>query len=196
MSLKEEIPPLMMLRAPSFFQKVSFKVEMSKAQEAIAAVEQQWQATFPDYYFSYEFLDDDLATMYEQERKTSKLLSIFAGIAIFIGCLGLYGLISFMAVQKEKEVGIRKVLGGSVQHIVYLFTKDFVLLLGIAFLIAAPLAYYFMQQWLADFTYSIDISWWMFVIAALAGLLIALLTVSFKSVKAALANPAESLRSE
>ncbi|MEK6476504.1 ABC transporter permease [Catalinimonas sp. 4WD22] len=196
MSLKEEIPPLMMLRAPSFFQKASFKVEMSKAQEAIAAVEQQWQATFPDYYFSYEFLDDDLATMYEQERKTSKLLSIFAGIAIFIGCLGLYGLISFMAVQKEKEVGIRKVLGGSIQHIVYLFTKDFVLLLGIAFLIAAPLAYYFMQQWLADFTYSIDISWWMFVIAALAGLLIALLTVSFKSVKAALANPAESLRSE
>lgn len=196
MSLKEEIPPLMMLRVPSFFQKVSFKIEMSKAQEAIAAVEQQWRATFPDYYFSYEFLDDDLATMYEQERKTSKLLSVFAGITIFIGCLGLYGLISFMAVQKEKEVGIRKVLGGSVQHIVYLFTKDFVLLLVIAFLIAAPLAYYFMQQWLADFTYSIDISWWMFVIAALAGLVIALLTVSFKSIKAALANPAEALRSE
>ncbi|MDF9799961.1 putative ABC transport system permease protein [Catalinimonas alkaloidigena] len=196
MSLKEEIPPLMMIRAPGFFQKASFKVEMSRSQEAIAAVEQQWRSAFPDYYFSYEFLDNDLATMYEQERKTSKLLSIFAGIAIFIGCLGLYGLISFMAIQKEKEVGIRKVLGGSIQHIVYLFTKDFVLLLGVAFLMAAPVAYYFMQQWLADFTYSISISWWMFVIAALVGLVIALLTVSFKSVKAALANPAEALRSE
>jgi len=141
-------------------------------------------------------LDDDLATMYESERKTSQLLLVFSLVAIFIGCLGLYGLISFMAVQKEKEVGIRKVLGGTVTHIIYIFTKDFVVLLGIAFLLAAPLGYYFMQQWLNDFTYSISMQWWMFVIAAMAGLLIAGATVSLRSLRAATANPVKALRSE
>ncbi len=196
LSLKEEIPPLMLLHSPRNFQNASVKINMAQAREAIEAVEAQWMQHFPEYYFSYKFLDDDLATMYEQERKTSRLLLIFSLIAIFIGCLGLYGLISFMAVQKEKEVGIRKVLGGTVRHIIFIFTKDFVVLLGVAFALAAPLGYYFMQQWLNDFTYSIDVQWWMFVIAALAGLLIALLTVSVRSYRAATANPVKSLRSE
>lgn len=196
LSLKEDIPPLMLLHSPRNFQNASVKVNMAQAREAIEAVEAQWMQHFPEYYFSYKFLDEDLATMYEQERKTSRLLLIFSLIAIFIGCLGLYGLISFMAVQKEKEVGIRKVLGGTVRHIIFIFTKDFVVLLGVAFALAAPLGYYFMQQWLNDFTYSIDVQWWMFVIAALAGLLIALLTVSMRSYRAATANPVKSLRSE
>ena len=196
LSLKERIPPLMLVHSPRNFQSASFKINMSQAQEAIAAIENQWMQHFPEYYFSYKFLDDDLATMYEQERKTSRLLLIFSLVAIFIGCLGLYGLISFMAVQKEKEVGIRKVLGGTVTHIIYIFTKDFVLLLGVAFLLAAPLGYYFMQQWLNDFTYSISMEWWMFVIAALAGLLIAGATVSFRSFRAATANPVKALRGE
>ncbi len=196
LSLKEDIPPLMLVHSPRNFQNASVKINMAQAGEAIAAIENQWMQHFPEYYFSYKFLDDDLATMYEQERKTSRLLLIFSLVAIFIGCLGLYGLISFMAVQKEKEVGIRKVLGGTVTHIIYIFTKDFVILLGVAFLLAAPLGYYYMQQWLNDFTYSISMEWWMFVIAALAGLLIAGATVSFRSFRAATANPVKALRSE
>ena len=196
LSLKERIPPLMLLHSPGNFQNASVKISMAQAQDAIAAVEEQWMQHFPEYYFSYKFLDDDMATMYEQERKTSRLLLIFSLVAIFIGCLGLYGLINFMAVQKEKEVGIRKVLGGSVTHIVYIFTRDFVILLGTAFLLAAPLGYYFMQQWLNDFTYSISMEWWMFVVAALVGLLIAGATVSFRSLQAATANPVKALRSE
>ena len=105
-------------------------------------------------------------------------------------------MISFITAQKTKEVGIRKVLGASVSHIVYLFTKDFLILVAIAILIAAPVGYYFMQQWLADFTYKIDLSWWMFAVAALVGIVIALLTVSFQSIRAALANPVDSLRNE
>jgi putative ABC transport system permease protein len=198
LSLQQEIPPLIMIRArfPPMFQTASFKITMDQASEAIAYIEQQWKEAFPEYYFSYQFLDDDLATLYEKERRTSRLLSLFAGLAIFIGCLGLYGLISFITAQKIKEVGIRKVLGASVEHIVFLFTKDFAALVGIAFVMAAPLGYYFMQQWLADFTYKIDLSWWMFAVAALAGFIIASITVSFQSIKAALANPVDSLRNE
>ena len=196
LSLQRRIPPLMMVRDPNLFQKASFKINMQQASEAITRIEQQWTEAFPQYYFTYQFLDEDLASWYEKEQRTSRLLSLFAGTAILIGCLGLYGLISFITVQRTKEMGIRKVLGATVSHIVYLFTKDLVLLVGIAFVVAAPLGYYFMQQWLADFTYKIDPAWWMFLIAALVGLLIALFTVSFKSIRAAVANPVDSLRNE
>ena len=196
LSLHEKIYPLILVNMKDRFQLLSVKVEVSQAPEAIAQIEQQWKEAFPDYYFSYQFLDDDLATMYAQEKKTSHLLSLFAGLAIFIGCLGLYGLISFVTAQKTKEVGIRKVLGATVTNIVYLFTKDFVVLVAIAFVIAAPVGYYFMQQWLANFTYKIDIQWWMFAVAAGVGIVIALLTMSFQSIKAALANPVDSLRNE
>ncbi|MEM6841775.1 MAG: ABC transporter permease [Bacteroidota bacterium] len=196
LSLQEEIPPLIMGRFPNMFQQVAFKINMQQASAAINHIEQQWTEAFPQYYFTYQFLDDDLATWYEKEQRTSRLLSLFAGIAIFIGCLGLYGLISFITAQRTKEMGIRKVLGATVSHIVYLFTKDLVLLVGIAFLVAAPLGYYFMQQWLADFTYKIDLAWWMFIVAAVVGWLIALVTVSFRSIRAALANPVDSLRNE
>ncbi len=196
LSLHQKINPLMMVYMEDKFQLASIRIPMAEAPEAIAIVKRQWKEAFPQYYFSYRFLDDDLASWYEKERSTSRLLSLFAGIAIFISCLGLYGLISFITAQKTKEVGIRKVLGATVSHIVYLFTKDFVLLVAVAFVIAAPLGYYFMKQWLADFTYKIDISWWMFVVAALIGIVIALLTVSFQSIRAALANPVDALRSE
>ena len=196
LSLHQKINPLMMVYMEDKFQLASIRIRMAEAQEAITIVEGQWKEAFPQYYFSYRFLDDDLASWYEKERKTSRLLSLFAGIAIFISCLGLYGLISFITAQKTKEVGIRKVLGATVSHIVYLFTKDFVLLVAIAFGIAAPLGYYFMQQWLADFTYKIDLSWWMFAVAVLVGLVIAMITISFQSIKAALANLVDSLRNE
>ena len=196
-TLHQGIHPVILWQGEKdMMMKASFKIEMSQAQAAIDKIGEHYRETFPEYYFTYAFLDDELATFYQQEVKTSRLLSVFSFIAIFIGCLGLYGLVSFLTTQKAKEVGIRKVLGASIGHIIYLFTKDYVILLGIAFLIAAPIGYYLMQLWLQDFTYKIEISWWIFAVAALAGLVIAGATVSFKSIKAALANPVDALRNE
>ena len=196
LSLHREIAPVLLWRNPALFQKASFKIALGQAPEAVARIERHWKAAFPNHYFSYKFLDDDLATLYEKERKTARLLTLFAGMAIFIGCLGLYGLVSFSAARRTKEVGIRKVLGASVAHIVYLFTRDFVGLLALAFLAAAPLGYYLMRGWLSDFTYQVSLAWWMFAGAGGLAAAIALLTMSFQSVRAALANPVTSLRNE
>ncbi|MES1214339.1 MAG: FtsX-like permease family protein, partial [Bacteroidota bacterium] len=133
---------------------------------------------------------------YKQENQLSQLYKIFAAIAIFLSCLGLYGLASFMAVQRIKEVGIRKVLGASTANIVYLFSKEFIILISIAFVIATPVAWYFMQNWLQDYSYRINISWWLFAAGGLASVIIALTTISFQAIKAALANPVKSLRTE
>jgi putative ABC transport system permease protein len=124
------------------------------------------------------------------------LYKIFAAIAIFLSCLGLYGLASFMAVQRIKEVGIRKVLGATGGNIVYLFSKEFVLLIVIAFVIATPISWYYMHQWLQDYVYRINISWWIFFVGGLAAMFIALATISFQAIKAAIANPVKSLRTE
>ena len=124
------------------------------------------------------------------------LYKIFAAIAIFLGCLGLYGLASFMAVQRTKEVGIRKVLGASIQNIVYLFTREFAVLIAIAFVIAAPIAWYFMHRWLQDYAFRLPITWWIFLAGGAASLTVALLTISFNAMKAARANPVKSLRSD
>ncbi len=125
----------------------------------------------------------------------ASLYKIFAAIAIFLSCLGLYGLASFMAVQRTKEVGVRKVLGASVGNIVYLFSKEFVILIAIAFVIATPIAWYYMHQWLQDYAYRIHISWWLFATGGLIAIIIALVTISFQTIKAAMANPVKSLRS-
>ncbi|MEO8712212.1 MAG: FtsX-like permease family protein, partial [Parafilimonas sp.] len=144
----------------------------------------------------YRFLDDKIASFYKQENQLSQLYKIFAAIAIFLSCLGLYGLASFMAVQRIKEVGIRKVLGATTANIVYLFSKEFVLLISIAFVIATPIAWYFMHQWLQDYAYRIEISWWIFLTGGVASIVIALITISFQAIKAAIANPVKSLRTE
>lgn len=153
-------------------------------------------ADFPDYVYEYQFLDDKIAGFYKQESQLSQLYKISASIAIFLSCLGLYGLASFMAVQRIKEVGIRKVLGATGWNIIYLFSKEFVLLVAVAFFIATPLSWYYMQHWLQDYSYRISLDWWLFAAVALLVIVIALFTVSFQAVKAALANPADSLRSE
>ena len=155
-----------------------------------------WNKNFPDYVFEYGFLDESIESFYKQENQLAQLYKIFAGIAIFLGCLGLYGLASYMSVQRIKEVGIRKVLGASIGSIVYLFSKEFILLIFIAFLIAAPLAWYFMNQWLQDYAFRIDISWWIFVVGGLTSILVALATVSYRAIRAAVVNPVDSLRSE
>ncbi len=134
--------------------------------------------------------------MYDEEKLLGKIAMIFTILAILISCLGLFGLVSYLAEQKKKEIGIRKVLGASIHSIVQLLTKDFLKLVGIAFLIASPIAYYFIDQWLEGYTYRIEIQWWVFVLAGSFAMVITVLTVGFQSIKSAVANPVKSLRTE
>jgi ABC-type antimicrobial peptide transport system permease subunit len=155
-----------------------------------------WSKYFPEYSFGFNFLDQQIASYYQQENQLSQLYQIFAGIAIFISCLGLYGLISFMAVQRRKEIGIRKVLGAPVRDIVVMLSREFTVLISIAFLIAAPVAWYFMQQWLQQYTFRITLGAWFFIATIAGSLVIAWLTVGYTAIKAAMANPVKSLRTE
>jgi putative ABC transport system permease protein len=155
-----------------------------------------WAAAIPNAPFNFDFLDASFARMYRSETKMGSVLSVFTGLALFIGCLGLFALATFTAEQRTKEIGVRKVLGASVVSITGLLAKDFLKLVVIALLISSPIAYHFMNKWLADFAYRIDIQWWMFAAAGAAAVITAFLTVSFQSIKAALANPVDSLRSE
>jgi ABC-type antimicrobial peptide transport system permease subunit len=190
------VAPLLMTSQKKWYSTSNIKLATTDLSSAIGSIEKLWGEVYPDYAFEYQFLDERIANFYKQETQLSHLYKIFAAIAIFLSCLGLYGLASFMAVQRIKEVGIRKVLGATVQSVIYLFSKEFVILISIAFVVASPIAWYFMNKWLQDFSYRIDISWWMFVVAGAASMLIALITVSFQAIKAAIANPMKSLRSE
>lgn len=195
-SLHESIEPVIMMNFPKFYYDAGIKVDSKNLSETIAAIKTAWESVYPDFYFEYTFLDQEVAGQYRQDERTFTLFKIFAGISIFIGCLGLYGLISFMANQKLKEVGIRKVMGASVTSIVMLFTREFIKLILIAFALAAPLAYYFMDKWLQGFAYRIDMPWWVFLLAVVATLVIALLTVGYRSIRAAVTNPAQVLAAE
>lgn len=195
-SMESGIKPIVLGSYKVVCGLINIKIQPQHAQQTLAAIEKTWNNTFPDFIYEYQFLDDKIAGFYKQENQLSQLYKIFAAIAIFISCLGLYGFVSFMAVQRTKEVGIRKVLGASGINIVYLFSKEFTLLIGIAFLIAAPIAYYLMQQWLQNFAYRIDIGIGIFLLTILISEIIAWLTVGYQSIKAAVANPVKSLRSE
>jgi len=195
-SLAGAIQPTVMGSWNAAYGTVAIKIHPQQLKQTLAAIEKTWTDLYPDFVYQYQFLDDKIAGFYKQEDQLSQLYKIFAGIAIFISCLGLYGLISFMAVQRTKEVGIRKVLGASVGNIVYIFSKEFTLLICIAFLVAAPLAYYFMHKWLTNFTFRITIGAGVFIITILASVIIAWVTVGYRAVRAALANPVKSLRSE
>ncbi|GAB3943997.1 ABC transporter permease [Spirosoma harenae] len=174
----------------------SIKIQAQDKTETLKFIQQEWDRYFPEKGFSYEFLDQRIAQLYEREQRLSKLIGYFAGLAVLISCLGLYGLVSLVTQQKTKEIGIRKVLGASVSSIVGLLSRDFVVLVLIALVLASPLAWWAMSKWLDEFAYKISIDWWMFALAGLLTLTVALLTVSFQSIKAALANPVKSLRSE
>ncbi|MEM9848346.1 MAG: FtsX-like permease family protein, partial [Bacteroidota bacterium] len=171
-------------------------VVQGKEKTAIAELEALYADFNPGFLLEYEFLDQNYQTQYVAEQRVASLSSYFAILTIFLSCLGLFGLAIFNAEMRVKEIGIRKVLGASVTGIVTLLSKDFIQLVGIAFVIATPLAYYFMNEWLQDFAYRIELQWWVFALAGLAAIGIALLTVSVQSVRAALANPVQSLRSE
>ena len=195
-SLKEAIPPVLMASAKDFYQEINIKVKPENINATLAIIEKLWNGNFPDGLYEYQFLDDKIAEFYKSEDQLSTLYKIFAGIAIFISCLGLYGLVSFMAVQRTKEVGIRKTLGASVGHIVYLFSKEFTLLILVAFAISAPLGWYFMNKWLQTFTYKIPLGPGIFILAIVVSIAIAWISVGYKAIRAALANPVNSLKSE
>ena len=195
-SLREAVLPLVMGAEWRAYNYLSLRLDPAKMKTTLAQVQQVFTHTYPYYMYDLNFMDQRVEQFYQSEATTSRLFTVFAFLAIFISCLGLYGLVSFMAVQKTKEVGIRKVLGASVGGIVYLFSREFTLLIGIAFVIAAPLGYYFMQGWLSGFYYHIHIGWEVFALAIVLSLVIAWLTVGYKAVKAGLANPVKSLRSE
>ena len=195
-SFRNDLAPLLITTNVTMYSQAGIKLETKNISSTLQSVKTIFEQTFPNFVYEYKFLDDKVASFYKQENQLSQLYKIFAAIAIFLSCLGLYGLASFMAVQRIKEVGIRKVLGASAGNIVYLFSKEFVILISIAFLIASPIAWWFMQKWLQDYVYRIDISWWIFIIGGVASIVIALATVSFQAIKAAIANPVKSLRTE
>lgn len=194
-SLKESIGPLCMQLGKST-GLASFKVKADKASNIITQAEGLWKTMAPGIPFHYRFLDESFDEMYRAEQRIGKIALIFSSLAIFIACLGLFGLAAYIAEQRTKEIGIRKVLGASVTSIVSLLSKDFIKLVSIAFLIAAPLAGWFMYNWLQDFAYRTPLSWWIFLVAAIIALLIAVLTISMQSIKAALVNPVKNLRTE
>ena len=194
-SLKEAIGPLCLLYGQNTYL-TSFKVAPANIASIIKSAEAKWKAMASGAPFSYRFMDDSFNDMYRAEQRVGTIVLTFSILAIFIACLGLFGLVSFIAEQRAKEIGIRKVLGASVQGIVQLLSKDFVKLVLIAFVIAAPAAWYAMNKWLEDFTYRVSVSWWVFVVAGLVALLIAMFTLSIQAVKAALMNPVKNLRTE
>lgn len=176
------------------FGEMSVKIAGTGAGEAIAHVQAVWNKQFPDHPFEYSFLDQHFAELYRADAQVSEIVGILASLAIIISCLGLFGLASYSAERRVKEIGIRKALGASVENIVSMLSRDFVKLVLIANLIAIPVAWFGIYKWLQDFAYRIDISWWVFVAAAVAAVLIALFTVSFQAIKAARANPVNSLK--
>jgi ABC-type antimicrobial peptide transport system permease subunit len=196
-SLREPIKPVILdVKEYEYFGVIIVRTFPGKTKDALSSLEKVYKVINPNYPFAYQFVDEEYKNLYSNELIISKLSIIFASLAILISCLGLLGLVMFSAEQRTKEIGIRKVLGASMGSIVGLFSKDFLKLIFIAFLIAVPLAWYSMNHWLQDFAYKIDLSWWIFALAAGISILITLITVSQQAIKAAVANPVTSLRSE
>ena len=193
--VQQPIEPLV-LRMNTWGSIAVVRTKPGRTEAAIAQMEKIFKELNPEFPFSFNFVDKDLENMYQAERRLGNLFTIFAGLAIFISCLGLYGLSAFLAERRTKEIGVRKVLGASVFHVVYLLSKTFTRPIIIAMVIAVPIAYYSMSKWLESFAFHVDIHWSIFVLAFVVSLLIAWLTVSYESIKAAIANPAKSLRDE
>ncbi|ARS37768.1 ABC transporter permease [Pontibacter actiniarum] len=195
-SLALPIEPLLITKYPQGYGTLSAKIDMNQKQEALQHLEKVWEKAYPNDVFSYYFFDESIAEFYKDEARQNVLFKVFSLITILIGCLGLYGLVAFMAAQRTKEVGIRKVMGASIFNIAVLFSKEFIKLVLLAFVLAAPIAYYIISHWLEDYTYRISIGYWPFILAGLATLTIALVTMGSKAVQAALSNPVLSLKSE
>ncbi|HEX3166925.1 MAG TPA: FtsX-like permease family protein, partial [Chitinophagaceae bacterium] len=195
-SMRQKIEPAVFYYTSRDYYKLYVKTTGKDAPKAIAAMSGQWKKYNPDFSFEYNFLDEVYNNLYKSEEKTELLLNIFATIAIFISCLGLLGLATYTAQVRTREIGVRKVLGANVGGIIRLLAMNFLKLVFIAILIAVPIAWWLTDKWLQDFAYRININWTVFAIAGVLAMLIAILTISFQSIRAAIANPVKSLRTE
>ncbi len=195
-SLRNQIKPFAFVIRPGRVANFTIKLSTDNIKTTLAQLQNTWKRFSSDRAFEYTFLDDTYAKLYQSENRFQKVFISLVILGIIIACLGLFGLSTFAAQQRVKEIGIRKVLGASVGSIVRLLSKDFLKLVAISLLVAVPVSWYYMNKWLEDFAYRINIQWWVFVIAAVIALLVALITISFQAIKAAVANPVESLRSE
>jgi len=195
-SVHNDIEPLALFIYPPFFNHMLIRLAPGDIQKSLATVRKVWQESMPNYPFEYRFLDEDFEWMYRSDKAMSQLISYFAILAIIIACLGLFGLASFTAEQRSKEIGIRKVLGASVPKLVGLMTSQFTRWVLFANLIAFPLAYLVMRSYLQKYAYRIPLNWSLFVVAGVLALVIALLTVSYQAIRAATANPAKTIRYE
>ncbi len=195
-SFHAAIQPIAIMSSYQNYQNLAVKINLSQVKTTLSELETIWNQIYPSYVYESQFLDERIRRFYELEEIILQLIQVFTGIALVIGCLGLYGLVSFMAVQKTKEIGIRKVLGASIGSLLWLFGKEFSRLIVVAFVIAAPVAWYVMNGWLQDFQYRIQIGVGIFAMSIGFTLLVAVLTVGYRSIRAALTNPVKSLRSE
>jgi ABC-type antimicrobial peptide transport system permease subunit len=195
-SLHDKTGPLVAFQNPAWYNTFMIRISPNGASRSIAALNKTWEKFLPGSPHEYNFLDDAFNELYKADQQSSTLILAFAIIAVAISCLGLFGLATFTAENRSKEIGIRKVLGASVSSITQLLTKDFLKLVIVAIIIASPIAWFAMNKWLQDFAYRINISWWMFAAAGLFAVVIALITISFQAVRAAIANPVKSLRTE
>ncbi|MBI1227231.1 MAG: FtsX-like permease family protein [Bacteroidetes bacterium] len=198
-SFSEGLKPLALIHEPANASTLNVRLASSRPadwQPVINKMKAEWQKLYPDEVFEPKFYDEMLANIYEADLTMAKFINLATTIAIFISCLGLFGLATFMANRRTKEIGVRKVLGASISSVVGLLSREFIVLVLVGFLLATPLAFYFLKKWLEEYAFRIELSWWMFAVAGLAAVLIAFITVSFQSIKAALANPVKSLRSE
>jgi len=200
-SMLHQIRPMGLLHLSSKFNDyppkyMSVRLSTSNISQTISSLEKIWESFSTGFPFEFSFLDDAYNSLYINEQRTGKLSVIFTFLTIFIAALGLFGLVSFIAVQRTKEIGIRKVLGASASDIAFFLAKGFILLIIVSIVISVPLVIYVMNSWLSSFAYHIDIAWWMFAFGAIVTIVIAMITVGFQMIKAAAANPVDSLRYE
>jgi ABC-type antimicrobial peptide transport system permease subunit len=195
-SLHAAVSPVLMVEFPFFYYDAGIKLTGGYSTAALSAIEKAWTSVYPEHLFESSFLDEHIASLYKNEKQTQQLFNLFTFLSVVINVLGLVGLLSFMIEQKAKEVGIRKVLGASVKDISLILSKDFLRLIVVAFFIAAPVAWFLMNKWLQGFAYRTPISWWIFAVAVLAALVVTCIAVGFQTIRAAVANPVESLRTE
>jgi putative ABC transport system permease protein len=195
-SLHDEIKPLVIHVKPDWYRYVAIRVKPERLAQTLENLESTWKNITTDSPFEYTFLDEDFGKLYKEEQNLQSVLGLFTLLSIGIACLGLFGLAAFTIKQRFKEIAVRKVLGASVTGIVGLLSKDFLLLVSISAVIAFPLSWWGMHKWLEDFAYRINIDWWTFIAAGIIALLIALITISFQAIKAAITNPVKSLRTE
>lgn len=195
-SLKGALLPMIHFYFPDRGRYFSIRLHTGDLKQTLASIDKYWQAQYPGYAFEYRFFNEMFDQQYKADQQFGKIVQLFSGFTLFITCLGILGLTAYNITKRSKEIGIRKVLGASVAHIVTLLSGDFIKLVLISAVIATPLTWYVMNNWLQDYAYRIQIQWWMFAIAGGITLCIALLTVGVQSVRAALANPVKALKTE